>query len=119
MKCPICNTEMMKIEVAPCYDCGHSKNEIEDMKKGAHDYYQYKIFGEDIVLCDFCDSDFNSYVPGYFGLSERYTKDYPFGDTRTKIKYLETQKDYYCENCQHRLAFLNFLKKVRERNINS
>lgn len=119
MNCPICNDDMITIEVAPCYDCGHLAIEIDEMKKGEHEYYHYKIFDVDIVLCDFCDADFDSYEPRYFGLSDAHPQDYPFSENRTRIKKIETQKDDYCENCQHRLAFLRFLKTVRETNKNS
>ena len=119
MNCPICHDDMITIEVAPCYDCGHLKNEINEMKNGEHEYHHYKIFGVDIVLCDFCDADFDSYKPGYFCLPETHPQDYPFSERRKRIKILETQKDYYCKNCQHRLAFLSFLKIVRKINKNS
>ncbi len=119
MECPICNSDMASIEVAPCYDCGHSKEEITELKNDEHEYYLYEIFGEKIILCDFCDADFDSYYPEYFGLLKDLPQEYPFDQNRLKIEDAEVKTDYYCKKCQRRLAFLNFLKTVREKNKNT
>ncbi|MDG3414910.1 hypothetical protein P5E37_29165 [Vibrio parahaemolyticus] len=116
MKCPICNSVMESIDVAPCWDCGHSRRELEELHNDEHEYFIYKIFGTEIVLCDFCDADFDSYYPEYFGLPEGLPQSYPFSSQRTLLKDPKVQLDYYCSECQHRLKFLNFLKEVRIKN---
>jgi len=123
MNCPICNNSMMEITVAPCYDCGHEKNEIEKLKKRNRapkkkkklEYYKYEIFGQEIVLCEFCYYDFDSYDPFYLGLQE----DIPLHTFKHRLEIIENpkeEKDYYCEKCQKRLKFLNFLKNARKNN---
>jgi len=106
---------MEKIEVAPCYDCGHSEKELEELKKLEHEYHLFNVFGEKIVLCDFCDADFGSYYPEYFGFPEGSPQDYPM-DLIKKITEPKPSKDHYCPKCQHRLSFIAFLTKVRKKN---
>lgn len=54
--------------VAPCFDCGNLEQELADLAAGRHEYRWYEIFGQRIILCDFCDVDFGSYYPDFFGL---------------------------------------------------
>ena len=77
MKCPICNENMKKKKVAPCFDCGHEESEISELINDEHEYHIFEVFGQEIVLCDFCDADFGSYYPDYFGMSGEFPKDYP------------------------------------------
>ena len=117
MKCPICNIEMKCIDVAPCYDCGHSNNELKELSDGGHEYHKFSIFGEEIILCDFCDADFGSYYPDFFGLSGKVPADAQYElELIDKITNPTPIKDFYCEDCKHRYAFLNFIKKAREYN---
>src|SRR5688572_17248489 len=68
-QCPICFTTLEACEVAPCMDCGHVPQELEHLREGQHTYAEYRIFGPlSLVLCDFCQVDFDSYDPAYFGL---------------------------------------------------
>jgi hypothetical protein len=85
------------------------KRELEELAKGEHRYAEYRVWGLEIVLCDFCDADFGSYYPNYFGMKT---------DERTGLSDLEFVRDVeppkvvcydkYCPECQHRLAFLEF-----------
>ncbi len=69
--CPIYHTALEVIDVAPCWDCGHMKRELDELAKGEHTYSELRVSGDHrIVLCDFCDADFGSYLPTYFGLPE-------------------------------------------------
>lgn len=116
--CPVCFGALEVRGVAPCHDCGHMKRELVDLAAGRHTYAVYRIFGLPIVLCDYCDADFASYYPGYFGL--------PDGD-RSALGNLEFIRDIdpaaqprydkYCPECQHRLAFLEFV--IAARAVNS
>jgi hypothetical protein len=115
MKCPVCSSLLEKIDVAPCYDCGHDEDEIEEFNKNEHSYNEYKIFDEEIILCNFCDVDFHSYYPEYFGLPRGYKKSYELDFLRS-IEKKSIEKDYYCKTCNRRLAFLNFLSKVINKN---
>jgi len=114
---------MTEITVAPCYDCGHEKKEIENLKKSnsspkkkkKHEYYKYEIFGQEIILCEFCYYDFDSYNPFYLGLQE----DVPLHSFKHRLSKIETpkeDKDYFCKKCQKRLKFLSFLKNARKIN---
>ena len=117
MKCPICSSTMNPIDTAPCYDCGHMQSELDEFRNDEHEYHWFKVFGQTIILCDFCDADFGSYFPDYFGLPGRLSEygEYPLKMLK-KVEKPEIEKDYYCEKCQHRLAFLQFLKLSREIN---
>jgi hypothetical protein len=47
--CPICHTELEVIGVAPCWDCGHKRRELEDLATGQHTYSEYRVFGELLI----------------------------------------------------------------------
>lgn len=105
--CPICSKELQRIEVAPCFDCGHESIEREHFAQGQHEYHVFELWGQEIVLCDFCDADFGSYFPGYWGLPEGPHPEYPLH----LVRYLDNpsiEQDLYCAPCKHRLAFLLF-----------
>lgn len=113
--CPICAGSLEERAVAPCFDCGHSPSELEEFERGEHEYHAFSIWGHELVLCDFCDADFGSYHPDYFGRPAGPHPDYPLQLIR-KVEQPSLAKDFYCPNCKHRLAFLIFLSKVRAKN---
>jgi len=115
MKCPICENQLEEIDVAPCYDCGHAEGELKELKENYHEYHVFKVFGQEIVLCDFCDADFGSYYPDYFGLPGEYPQDYPM-ELLHKLEKPEIEKDLYCSECKHRKDFLEFLENARKAN---
>jgi hypothetical protein len=114
-QCPFCFTEMKTIPVAPCWDCGH---ELKELLDGEHTYAEFKAFEkEPIVLCDFCDVDFGSYHPEYFGFKST--------ERLNIINALELVKgiiepisgvDLYCSECQHRLKFIKFRMAILDMN---
>ncbi|HEY2856346.1 MAG TPA: hypothetical protein VGJ18_26125 [Gemmatimonadaceae bacterium] len=65
--CPICYAELELRDVAPCWDCGHAPRELDDLREGRHTYDKLCVLGQPIVLCDFCQADWTSYDPAYFG----------------------------------------------------
>jgi DNA-directed RNA polymerase subunit RPC12/RpoP len=103
-------------ECSPCFDCGHEPNEIEHFNNNEHEYYVVKVFGLEIQLCDFCDADFGSYNPSYFGLKEGPVEKHMSASFSDKISKPVIEKDYVCQQCSHRLKFLEFLKKARDIN---
>ena len=96
-------------------DCGHYPIELEHHAEGMHSYAEYRIFGSlSLILCDFCQVDFGSYDPTYFGLP---------ASTRIGFEYMEFVRDYepswqtfdtVCPECHRRLAFLEFVASARE-----
>ncbi|MEM7346678.1 MAG: hypothetical protein AAF485_20740 [Chloroflexota bacterium] len=107
---------MERIQCAPCYDCGHAPKELAHFEAEKHEYHVFTVFGQDIVLCDFCDADFGSYYPDYFGLPGQYPKDWDgFGALQLVRKIYEPkcEPDFYCKQCDHRMAFIKFLKAAR------
>ncbi len=111
-QCPICDGALEQRDVAPCFDCGHMDRERECLANGDHEYHWYRIYGERVVLCDFCDADFDSYYPEYLGLPEGLPQQYPL----ERLELLSDPgmtSDSYCPDCGHRLAFLTFLHAVR------
>jgi hypothetical protein len=113
--CPICSSQLESQAVAPCFDCGHSPSELGECERGEHEYHIFSIWGQEIALCDFCDADFGSYFPDYFSLPPGPLPDYPL-ELLHKIETPINTHDFYCPKCMHRLAFLNFLSKVRVHN---
>jgi len=114
--CPICHTILKVIDVAPCWDCGHMPRELDELARGEHTYTEYRVFGHHhIVLCNFCEVDFHSYNPDYFGLPARgrlidanleFLREFP--------RPWKVAKDKYCHECQRRLAFSKFRAAVLE-----
>jgi hypothetical protein len=104
-------------DVAPCEDCGADPSEIEHFRDGLHTFSEYEVLpGLTLVLCNFCDVDFGSYDPGFFGLPPESRVGY--GSLR-HIRSLEAPalaKDKYCPSCKKRLAFLRFVQRARELN---
>lgn len=115
MLCPICSGDLEMRKVAPCYDCGHDPNELREFINGEHEYNLYKIYGQELVLCDFCDADFDSYYPDHLGLPEETANNNPL-EHIYKLKSPRLNEDGYCKKCDARLAFLVFLKNIREKN---
>jgi hypothetical protein len=104
--------------VPPCYDCGHETNELQELKDGEHEYHKFKVFNQTIILCDFCDADFGSYYPDYFGLLGEFPQDYLL-ELIEKIKEPIIEKDMYCSKCQHCLKFIKFREASIEFNKQS
>lgn len=112
--CPICSTELQVIDVAPCWDCGHLPRELEELKKEEHTYSVFRVFEtHEVVLCDFCDADFGSYLPSYFGLPDT---GHVIGDHLEFVRDLPKPwlptKDKFCPECAHRLKFLNLRQTI-------
>ncbi len=115
MLCPICNENLEMRKVAPCFDCGHEPRELKELAKGEHTYSLFTIYGQKLVLCDFCDADFDSYDHDYFGLPERSANNYPLKHI-SNLDSPKSSEDSFCKKCDRRLAFLGFLKNIRDIN---
>lgn len=64
--CPLCYTELIVKDATPCMECGGDDFELDHYTE--HHYKEYELyFGQRLILCDFCDVDFSSYDPTYFG----------------------------------------------------
>jgi hypothetical protein len=100
-------------DVAPCYDCGALLNELEHLREGRHTYSQVKLFGDNIVLCNFCKADFDSYSPSYFHRSGRLRFSQQMS-TVSEITQPTISRDKYCPTCHRRLAFLRWLAHALE-----
>lgn len=113
--CPLCHAELEVRNVAPCEECGGLPEELEHFREGKHTFTEYEVFPPlKLVLCNFCDVDFGSRDPKFFGL--------PPG-ARIGLKYMracrsvETKTlalDKFCPECGLRLAFLRFVQRARE-----
>ncbi len=64
-------------KVSPCYDCGHDPLALAELARGEYEYLRVLIFGQEIVLCGFCDADFDSYHADYLGAPEESENNYP------------------------------------------
>ena len=113
--CPICLSKLQEQQVAPCYECGHETRELDEYRQGYHKYNLFSIWDEELVLCDFCDADFDSYYPEYFGLKKDVHIEYPLKFV-SEVEKPALSIDLYCPTCKHRLVFLEFIAKVRRKN---
>ena len=111
--CPICYAELQTREVAPCYDCGHDPEELVHLAEGRHTYDEVETLGARAVLCDFCQSDFSSYDPTYFGRPARTPLGRPYMQLVRAVRDPRPALDKFCPQCQHRLAFLRFVAQAR------
>jgi hypothetical protein len=111
--CPICYTALETREVAPCYDCGHDPEELVHLAEARHTYDEVETLGARAVLCDFCQSDFSSYDPTYFGLPHGTPLGRPHIQFVRRIQDPRANTDKFCPRCQRRLAFLRFVAQAR------
>ena len=86
-------------------------NEMQHLAAGLHSYSLMSVLAQEIVLCNFCQVDFGSYHPGYFGTARRV--DFRQMTLLREIAEPKSVTDKYCDHCGRRLAFLRFLVKVR------
>lgn len=116
-QCPICFNELEVRDCAPCDDCGGDPEELEHLKANKHVYRRYEIYkGLSLILCDFCDVDFGSYSPTYFGFTNAKHIGYQHFHELSELKTPVIAKDKYCAVCRKKLKFLNFLSEIRQRN---
>jgi hypothetical protein len=77
--CPLCHGELEVRDVAPCDECGAVAEELEHFKSGKHSYAEYEVFPRlKLTLCNFCDVDFGSRDPTFFGLPRSARIGYEF-----------------------------------------
>ena len=116
-QCPICYSELEVKELAPCDDCGCLEEEIDHFNNGRHKYNVYEIYkGLKLQLCDFCDIDFGSYNPSFFGFSDNRRLGYGYFTHISFVKNPSIQKDKYCPDCNRGIKFLTFLRDIRAMN---
>lgn len=120
-QCPICFSELEKCQTAPCYRCGVSEMEIQHWKDGIHRYSENEMFGQRIVLCDYCLYDFCSENGTFYGLTSKTAKSWveirPEMITHCKsLDQTQLISDKYCSECEQRFAFLRFLEQARLHN---
>ena len=76
-----------------------------------------RIFGElTLVLCDFCQVDFGSFNPEFFGLPKDTRIGYEKMQFLRDVEGARISKDKVCPNCKYRLPFLKFVQQARELN---
>lgn len=115
-QCPLCFSTLEAREVAPCMDCGHDPVELQHFAEGRHTYAEYRVFGPlSLVLCSFCQVDFGSYDPGYFGLPATAHIGFEHMSLIRNITPQPHTFDKICPECCRRLSFLEFVSTARER----
>jgi hypothetical protein len=112
-QCPVCGGELEVREVAPCFDCGADRGELDDLAEGEHTYAELLALGAPVVLCDACQADFSTYDPRYFNRPPATTLGAGELQFVRALRDLAPTRDGFCRRCQRRLAFLRFLVQVR------
>ena len=101
--------------MTPCMECGADDFELDHYKE--HDYKEYELyFGQKLVLCDFCDVDFGSYDPAFFGFPTTTQIGYQDFNYIKDISDKNLRKGKYCPKCSHSLKFLKFVDICRQKN---
>src|SRR5262245_22994042 len=109
-QCPLCFAPLEAREVAPCMECGAFPEELQHFAEGRHTYAEYRIFGElSLVLCNFCQVDFGSNDPRYFGLAENVRIGFEKMSLVRNVDPSPVTYDQVCPVCKHRLAYLRFV----------
>jgi hypothetical protein len=102
-------------EIAPCMDCGHDPQELRHFVEGRHTYSEYRVFDSlSLVLCNFCQVDFGSYDPTYFGLPESARIGFEHMDFVRDVVPSMLSFGKVCPECHHRLDFLEFVSAARK-----
>jgi hypothetical protein len=113
--CPLCYSVLEIADVAPCMECGNLSEEIEHALAGKHTYAEMRIFDDlTLVLCDFCQVDFGSFNPEFFGLPRDTRIGYEKMQFIGSVEEVRIGKDKVCPSCKYRLPFLKFMQRVRE-----
>jgi hypothetical protein len=114
--CPICYGELEVRELAPCDDCGAKPEELEHFRQGLHTYAVYRVFQDlELTLCNFCDVDFGSYNPEFFGLHKKSQIGYDKMSLVRRVDQPAVQLGKVCTQCGLRLTFARFVAQARER----
>ena len=96
-------------------DCGHDPVELQHFIEGKHTYAEYRIFGpHSLVLCNFCQVDFGSYDPTYFGLPPTARIGFEYMSFVRDVIPPPHTFDKVCPQCHCRLGFLQFVSAARE-----
>src|SRR5436190_23468165 len=96
-RCPLCYTLLETADVAPCMECGNLREEIEHCLEGKHTYSEMRIFGDlTLVLCNFCQVDFGSSDPEWFGLPKSARLGYDKMQFVRDIRNVSITKDKVC-----------------------
>jgi len=113
--CPLCYSELESRQVTPCMECGGDSFEMDHYEE--HMYKKYELyFGMRLVLCDFCDVDFGSYDPTFFGFPANKRVGWEDFKFIKDIHDKSLARDKYCPHCKLRLPFLQFVTKCRVQN---
>ncbi len=96
-------------------DCGNDPQELQHFAEGKHTYAEYRIFGSlSLVLCNFCQVDFGSFDPTYFGLP---ASAHIGLERMSFVRHVDPPQrtfDKVCLECHRRLSFLQFVSAARE-----
>lgn len=102
-------------EVAPCDECGGSPDEIQHFMSGKHRYAEYEVFASlTVTLCNFCDVDFGSFDPTFFGLPRNARIGYQYMRLIQPVREPPLGRDKFCPSCNLRLSFLRFVNQARQ-----
>jgi len=113
--CPLCGAELEVRDVAPCAERGGQPQELDHFGDGRHTYAEMRIFGNlSLVLCDFCQVDFGSFDPQFFGLPRGTRIGFGKMEFVRRVENLGLGKDKWCPQCGYRLAFLRFVAESRQ-----
>ncbi len=110
--CPLCHSKLEFKNVTPCDECGADDFELDHFKE--HKYHEYVLYHDlRLVLCDFCDVDFGSYDPTYFGFEKDKRIGYEDFELIREVEEVKLRKGKHCPECGYNLPFLKFVKECR------
>ncbi|QJR11205.1 hypothetical protein DSM104443_02278 [Usitatibacter rugosus] len=89
--------------------------ELAHWRDEKHHFTEYEVFsGLRLTLCNFCDVDFSSYNPEFFGLPPKSKLGLSKMNVSRAVSDASPGIDKFCSHCGYRLAFLRFVQRARE-----
>ena len=117
-QCPECGEELEVVDAAPCDDCGWDPVEVEHFQAKNHTYGVFEVYGSKLTLCNFCEADFSSYDPEYWGLPKRgLVGEGSAGFCKIEqlaFEGLSIGKTKYCPSCRSTLKMVLAARKARD-----
>jgi hypothetical protein len=114
-QCPLCYGPLEIRDVAPCDECGRDQTELQHLSQRIHTYRLYEVFPPlRLTLCNFCDVDFGSMDPQFFGLPQHTRIGYEKMRLLAPVDAPCRSSDKFCTACGYRLRFLRFVAQARQ-----
>ena len=115
-QCPMCYSALEIRDVTPCYICGGRPESVAQFDF-AVEFREFRLpDGQVIVMCWGCELG-EFMVPGGWGYRIAFGEALPINALQwsRSLQASRLQKDKFCPACNLRLAFLDVVAKIQQR----